>query len=51
MWPKGKSIEDAIVIDEEEGGLHKLKGHLEITLVHETTNPSELWNRRISHIN
>ena len=42
MWPKGKPIEDAVVIDEEEGGLYKLKGHLETTLVHETTNPSEL---------
>ena len=51
MWPKGKSIEDAVVISEEEGGLYKLKGHLETTLVHETTNPSELWHRRLSHIN
>ena len=29
----------------------KLKGHLEITLVHETTNPSELWHKRLAHIN
>ena len=29
MWPKGKSIEDAVVIGEEEGGLYKLKGHSE----------------------
>jgi hypothetical protein len=27
MWPKGKTIEDAIVIGTEEGGLYKLKGH------------------------
>ena len=27
MWPKGKSIEDAVVIGKEEGGLYKLKGH------------------------
>ena len=27
MWPKGKSIEDAVVIGEEEGDLYKLKGH------------------------
>jgi hypothetical protein len=27
MWPKGKTIEDAIVIVIEEGGLYKLKGH------------------------
>ena len=52
MWPKGKTIEVAVVIGEEEGGLYKLKGHLETTLVHETTtNPSELWHRRLAHIN
>ena len=42
MWPKVKSIEDAVVIGEEEGGLYKLKGHSETTFVHETTIPSEL---------
>ena len=26
MWPKGKTIEDAIIIGEEEGGLYKVKG-------------------------
>ena len=36
MWPKVKSIEDAIVIGEEKGGLYKLKGHSETTLVHES---------------
>ena len=46
-----KSIEDAIVIGEEEGGLYKLKGHSETTLVHETTISSELWHGNISHIN
>ena len=50
MWTKGKSIEDAIVIGEEEGGLYKLKGYLETTIVYEITYPSELWHRRISHI-
>ena len=39
MWPKGKSIEDAVFIA-EEGGLHKLKGHLETISVHEITSPS-----------
>ena len=29
MWPKGKTIYDAIVIGEKEGGLYKLKGHPE----------------------
>ena len=51
MWPKGKKIEDAVVIGEEEGGMYKLKGHSETTLVHESTNPSELWHRRLAHIN
>ena len=51
MWPKGKSIEEAVVVGEEEGGLYKLKGHSEITLVHETTIPSELWHRRLAHVN
>ena len=27
MWPKGKTIDDAVVIGEQEGGLYKLKGH------------------------
>ena len=26
MWPKGKTIDDAVVIGEQEGGLYKLKG-------------------------
>ena len=42
MWSKGKTLEDVMVIGEEEGGLYKLKGHLETTLVHETTTSSEL---------
>ena len=51
MWPKGKNIEDAVIIGEEEGGLYKLKGHSEIAFVHESTDPSELWHRRLAHIN
>ena len=51
MWPKGKNIEDAVIIGEEEGGLYKLKGHSETTLIHESTDPSELWHRRLAHIN
>ena len=35
----------------EEGGRYKLKGHPETTLVHETTCSSELWHRRLAHIN
>ena len=32
MWPKGKTINDAVEIGEQEGGLYKLKGH-----------PNKLW--------
>ena len=32
MWFKGKNIEDVVVIGEEEGGMYKLKGHLETTI-------------------
>ena len=36
MWPKGKTIDDAIVIGVEEGGLYKPKGKSDQTLVHST---------------
>ena len=51
MWSKRKTLEDVVVIGEEEGGLYKLKGNTETTLVHETTSSSELWHRRLAHIN
>jgi hypothetical protein len=51
MWPKGKTIEEAIVIGKEEGGLYELKGHLEAALTHSIENPCELWHRRLSHVN
>ena len=51
MWSKGNTLEDAVVIGEEEGGLKKIKGLPNTTLVHETTSSSELWHRIISHIN
>ena len=35
MWSRGKTIDDAIVIGEQEGGLYKLKGHLEQALIHD----------------
>jgi hypothetical protein len=41
MWPKGKTIEDAVVIGIEEGGLYKLKGHSDATLTHSTESPCE----------
>ena len=51
MWSKGKTLEDVVVIGEEEGGLYKIKEHPERSLVHETTRSSELWHRRLAHIN
>ena len=42
MWPKGKTIDDLVVIREQEIGLYKLKGHLEQALVHDTVEPNEL---------
>jgi hypothetical protein len=51
MWPKGKTIEDAIFIGTEEGGLYKLKGHSDAALIHSTESPCELWHRRLAHVN
>jgi hypothetical protein len=47
MWPKGKTMEEAIVIG-KEGGLYKLKGHSEAALTHSIENPCELWHRRLA---
>jgi hypothetical protein len=51
MWPKGKTIEYAVVIGTKEGGLYKLKGHSDVVLTHSTESPYELWHRRLAHIN
>ena len=51
MWSKGNTHEFVVVIGEEEGGMYKLKEHPETSLVHDTTNSSELWHRRLAHIN
>ena len=50
MWPRGKTIDDVIVIGEQEGGLYKLKGHLEKDMVRDTVELNELWHRRLSHV-
>jgi hypothetical protein len=50
MWQRGKSIVDAMVIGVQEGGLHKLKGHSNSALVHNTVTPSELWHKIFAHI-
>jgi hypothetical protein len=50
VWSKGKTIEDAVIIGIEEGGLYKLKGHSNAALTHSTVSPCELWHRRLAHI-
>ena len=50
MWPKGKTIDDAFVIGDQEGGLYKLKGQPEQALVHDSVDPNELWHRRLAHV-
>ena len=50
MWLKGKTIDDATVIGEQEGGLYKLKGQLEHALVHDFMELGELWHRRLAHV-
>ena len=42
MWPKEKTIDGAVVIGEQEGGLYNLKGHLEQALIHDLVEPNEL---------
>ena len=42
IWPKGKTIDDVVVIEEQEGGLYKLKGYPEQALIHDTVEPNEL---------
>ena len=50
MWLKGKTIDDVVVIGEQEGGLHKLKGYPEQALIHDTVEPNEIWHRRLAHV-
>jgi hypothetical protein len=51
MWAKGKTMEEAIIIGKEEGGLYKLNGHSEVAMAHSIENPCEIWHRRLAHIN
>ena len=50
MWPKEKTIDDVVVIEEQEEGLYKLKGYPEQALIHEIVEPNELWHRRLAHV-
>ena len=51
MWLKGKKIDDATVIGVKEGGIYKLKGHIDLALIASTISPCELWHRRLAHVN
>ena len=50
MWPKRKTIDDAKVIGEQEGGLYRLNGQPEQALVHDPVEQNELWHRRLAHV-
>ena len=39
-----------VVIEEQEGGLYKLKGYPEQALFHDTVETNELWHRRLAHV-
>jgi hypothetical protein len=51
MWAKGETLNEAIIIGNEENGLYKLKGHSEAAMTHAIENSCELWHRRLAHIN
>ena len=50
MWPKVNTIDDAIEIGKEDGGLYKIKGQPQQELIHESIETSELWNQRLAHV-
>ena len=47
---KGKTIDDAVVIGEQERGLYKLKGNPEQALIHDTVEPNDIWHRMLAHV-
>ena len=50
IWPKGKTIDYAVVIGQQERGLYKLKGQPKQALVHDSVERSEIWHRRFAHV-
>ena len=50
MCPKGKTIDDAVMIGEKEGGLYKLKVQPKQALAHDSVEPNELCHRRLAHV-
>jgi hypothetical protein len=51
MWAKGETLNEEIIIGNEENGLYKLRGHSEAAMTHAIQNSCELWHRRLAHIN
>jgi hypothetical protein len=50
IWAKGETLNEAIIIGNEENGLYKLKGHSEAAMTHAIENSCELWHRRLAHL-
>ena len=50
LWHKDSSLELAIEIGVQIGGLYKPLGHLIQALVRKTVNLCELWHRRFGHL-
>ena len=50
MWTKAKTMDDAVVIGFEKGGLYKLKGHVDLALMTSTIIPCELWHIRLARV-
>jgi hypothetical protein len=51
LWSSNEDLCTAITIGTRECGLYKLSGQVVQALVHETTDPCELWHRRLGHLN
>jgi hypothetical protein len=51
MWAKGETLNEEIIIGNEENGLYKLKGHSEAAMTHAIENSCEIWHKRLAHIN
>ena len=50
MWPKGKTIDNATMIGEQDIGMYKLNGQSEQELVHELIEPSENYGTECLHM-
>ena len=51
-WPKNSTIKKAISIRFRDGSLYKLcnNQNLNLTLIHESSNSSDFWHRRLGHL-